>query len=95
MVILSMDLSHYKSPEGLAAQDERTLKVLTKLDFGLSRGLDVDARHAAWLTLRLFKDLGASEGLVLERRDCSFFLGKRVENGVSYATIVFRSVFPE
>ncbi|MDR3204407.1 MAG: AmmeMemoRadiSam system protein B [Deltaproteobacteria bacterium] len=89
LLILSMDLSHYKNPQSLALEDQKTLKVLTELNFGQTGKLDVDARHAANLTLRLFKDLGATKTQVLERRDCSYFLERRVESGVSYATVVY------
>jgi AmmeMemoRadiSam system protein B len=89
-VILSMDLSHYKTPEAMAAEDERTLAVLTNLEPMKTDGLDVDARRAASLVLRLFRELGAERGTMLEHTDSSALLGRRVESGTSYATIVYQ-----
>jgi AmmeMemoRadiSam system protein B len=89
VVILSMDLSHYKTPEAMAAEDEKTLPVLTKLRFGATGGLDVDARRAAALVLMLFRALGGGEGRVLERMDTSDILGRRLESGTSYATVIY------
>jgi AmmeMemoRadiSam system protein B len=89
IVILSMDLSHYKTPEEMAAEDIKTLDVLKNLRFTAAHTIDADARRAASLVMRLFKDLGAERGLVLERSDSSDFLGRRVESGTSYATVVY------
>jgi AmmeMemoRadiSam system protein B len=88
-IILSMDLSHYKTPEGMALEDERTLEVLTNLEALKTDGLDVDARRTASLVLRLFRELGAKKGVVMEHADSSDISGHRVESGTSYATIVF------
>jgi AmmeMemoRadiSam system protein B len=94
VVILSMDLSHYKTPEAMAAEDEKTLEVLRAMKPLATRTLDVDARRAAALVLTLFKDMGARRGEILERTDSSAILGRRVESGTSYATIVYRSEPP-
>ncbi|MDR1020592.1 MAG: AmmeMemoRadiSam system protein B [Synergistaceae bacterium] len=91
IVILSMDLSHYKTPEAMAAEDKKTLAVLKSLRFGETDGLDVDARRAAALALMLFKDMGAKKGDVLEHTDSSAVLGRRAESGTSYATVMYRS----
>ena len=91
VIILSMDLSHYKTPEGMASEDVKTLDVLENLRFTRADGIDADARRAASLVLRLFKDLGAARGTVLEHTDSSAILGRRVESGTSYATIVYVS----
>ncbi|MDD2454379.1 MAG: AmmeMemoRadiSam system protein B [Synergistaceae bacterium] len=88
-IILSMDLSHYKPPEAMAAEDRKTLEVLTKLRPYGTRDIDVDARRAAALVLMLFRDLGIKEGTVLEHSDSSRILGRRIESGTSYATILF------
>ena len=90
VIILSMDLSHYKTPEAMAAEDERTLEVLTKLEPMRTDHLDIDARRAASLVLRLFRELGAERGVLMERMDTSDILGYRVESGTSYATIVYK-----
>jgi AmmeMemoRadiSam system protein B len=89
VVILSMDLSHYKTPEAMAVEDEKTLPALTQLRFRATDGLDVDARRAAALALMLFKALGVKEGQVLERMDTSDILGRRLKSGTSYATVVY------
>ena len=91
VIILSMDLSHYKTPEEMAEEDERTLEVLTNLEPMKTDHIDVDARRAASLVLRLFKDLGAERGVLMEHMGTSDILGYRVESGTSYATIVYRA----
>ena len=91
MIILSMDLSHYKTPEGMAAEDERTLEVLTKLEQMRTGVIDIDAKRAASLVLRLFKELGAERGILMEHMDTSDILGYRVESGTSYATILYKA----
>jgi AmmeMemoRadiSam system protein B len=91
IVFLSLDLSHYKTPEAMAVEDERTLEVLKSLRFGATGGLDMDARRAAALALMLFKDMGAKKGKVLEHTDSSAILGYRVESGTSYATVMYRA----
>ena len=88
-IILSMDLSHYKPPEAMAAEDRKTLDVLTKLRPYGTRDIDVDASRAAALVLMLFRDLGIKEGTVLEHSDSSRILGRRIESGTSYATIIY------
>ncbi|MCL1940374.1 MAG: AmmeMemoRadiSam system protein B [Synergistaceae bacterium] len=89
LIILSMDLSHYKTPEGMAAEDERTLEVLANLEPMKTAHLDIDARRAASLVLRLFSEMGAERGVIIEHMDTSDILGHRVESGTSYATIVY------
>jgi len=89
VIILSMDLSHYKTPEEMKKEDERTLEVLTNLEPMRTDHLDIDARRAAALVLRLFKELGAERGDIMERMDTTDILGYRVESGTSYATIVY------
>jgi AmmeMemoRadiSam system protein B len=90
-IILSMDLSHYKTPEAMAAEDERTLAVLTNLEPMRTDALDVDARRATSLVLRLFRELGAERGTILEHTDSSALPGRRVESGTSYATIIYKT----
>ena len=91
VIILSMDLSHYKTPEAMALEDKRTLEVLREMKPLETSALDVDARRAASLVLSLFRDMGASVGEVLERSDSSEVLGRRVESGTSYATVTYRA----
>ncbi|MDR2339271.1 MAG: AmmeMemoRadiSam system protein B [Deltaproteobacteria bacterium] len=89
LLILSMDLSHYKTPELMALEDEKTLPVLTGLRAYDTRNLDIDARRAAHLSLLLFRDEGAEEGIVTEHRDSTYFTGHRVESGTSYASVLY------
>ena len=88
-IILSMDLSHYKPPEAMEAEDRKTLEVLTKLRPHGTGDIDVDARRAAALVLMLFRELETGEGTVLEHSDSSRILGRRIESGTSYATIIY------
>jgi AmmeMemoRadiSam system protein B len=91
LVILSMDFSHYKTSEAMAAEDKRSIAALTKMNVpGLARA-DVDARRAAALVTLLFKDKGARRGELLERSDSSVIHGRRVESGTSYVTLLYRS----
>jgi AmmeMemoRadiSam system protein B len=92
LVILSMDLSHYKPPEEMAAEDRNTLSVLTEMRPQATGRIDADARRAAALALLLFKDMGATRGELIERTDSSTLLGRRVESGTSYATIIYRRI---
>ncbi|MDR1621050.1 MAG: AmmeMemoRadiSam system protein B [Synergistaceae bacterium] len=92
VILLSMDLSHYKTPEAMALEDRRTLKVLREMKPLETPTLDVDARRAAALVLYFFRDMGAKEGKVLERWDSSAVLGHRVESGTSYATVTYEII---
>lgn len=87
--ILSMDLSHYKTPEAMAKEDEKTLSVLTKLNHARTGEIDVDARRAAALLLMILRELGAAEGEILARSDSSEILGRRVGSGTSYAAVIY------
>ncbi|MDR3281326.1 MAG: AmmeMemoRadiSam system protein B [Synergistaceae bacterium] len=89
VIILSMDLSHYKTPEGMAAEDVKTLDALCRLKYFQTAEMDADARRAASLVLRLFAELGAKRGVVIEHSDSSAVLGGRIESGTSYATITY------
>jgi AmmeMemoRadiSam system protein B len=91
LVILSMDLSHYKTPEAMAMEDEKTLEVLTHLRSFQTRAIDVDARRAAALVLLLFNDLNARNSIVLDHKDSSDLLNKTIISGTSYATIIYSS----
>jgi predicted class III extradiol MEMO1 family dioxygenase len=90
-----MDLSHYKTPEAMAAEDRKTLDVLAELRPGETKGIDADARRAAALVLMIFREFGIEKGTVLERTDSSSILGRRVESGTSYATILYGVAEPK
>lgn len=89
IVILSMDMSHYKPPEGLLSEDLKTIPLLTDMRTGGIGAADVDARRAASLFLSLAKGRGSKRGILLERTDSSSILGSRIESGTSYATLVY------
>jgi AmmeMemoRadiSam system protein B len=89
IIILSMDLSHYKRPEEMAADDQRSLEVLTKLEPLRTDRIDVDARRAASLVLHLLREMGAERGSIMEHMDSTGILGYRIESGTSYATIIY------
>ena len=93
LVILSMDMSHYKTSEEMQAEDARSLEVLTNLEPMKTDRIDIDARRAASLVLRLFKELGAERGEVAERMDSSDIMGYKLDpiSGTSYATIIYKS----
>jgi AmmeMemoRadiSam system protein B len=95
VVILSADLSHYKTPEEMAAEDRRTIKVLTRIWPAATGSIDIDARRAASLVMLLARDMGAVSGELVERADSSSILGKKVESGTSYATIIYRKIYKE
>jgi AmmeMemoRadiSam system protein B len=90
LILLSMDLSHYKPPEEMAREDERTLKVLLDMASNATTGIDVDAPCATSFVLSLLKEQGVKKGELLEHSDSSEISGSRVESGTSYATIVYR-----
>jgi AmmeMemoRadiSam system protein B len=90
VVILSMDLSHYKTPEAMAAEDKRTLAVLTGMSVAATGSIDADAGRASSLVMLVLRDMGARSGELIERTDSSSILGKRFESGTSYATIIYR-----
>ena len=89
IVILSADLSHYKTPEAMAEEDVRTIRALTNMDAAALNSVDIDARKAAALMLLLLKDMGARSGKLLERSDISDILGYRIESGTSYAAVIY------
>lgn len=87
--ILSMDFSHYKDPEGLRAEDERSIPILLDMRAPDTRDLDIDARNAASVVLMLARRAGARRGALLERSDTTEQTGEYVASGTSYATIVY------
>lgn len=87
--ILSMDFSHYKDPEGLRAEDERSIPILLSMRAIETRALDIDARGAASVVMMLARRAGARRGTLLERSDTTEQTGEYVASGTSYATIVY------
>ncbi len=98
LVILSMDLSHHKSPAGAAREDARTLPVLAGMDIQSLRGLDIDTPRGAALFLALVRDLGGSlrspsvasaASVVLEHTNAGVIRDRPEEPCTSYATMLF------
>jgi AmmeMemoRadiSam system protein B len=89
LVILSMDLSHYKSPADAARDDARTLPVLARMDATSLRGLDIDTPRGAALFLALVRDLGSLRGVVLDHSDSGAIRGLPDAPCTSYATMLF------
>ena len=50
---------------------------------------------SAALVLMIFREFGIEKGTVLERTDSSSILGRRVESGTSYATILYGVAEPK
>jgi AmmeMemoRadiSam system protein B len=91
IIILSMDLSHYKTPEAAEIEDGRALEVLLAMRPLAASSIDADARRAASLVLTLLRDRGARRGELIKRSDSSSILGRRVESGTGYATVIYYS----
>jgi AmmeMemoRadiSam system protein B len=89
LVILSMDLSHYKSPANAARDDARTLPVLARMDATSLRGLDIDTLRGAALFLALVRDLGSLRGVVLDHSDSGAIRDLPDAPCTSYATMLF------
>ena len=98
LVILSMDLSHRKSPADAAREDARTLPALAGMDIQSLRGLDIDSPRGAALFLALVRDLGDSlrslrerneRGVVLEHTNSGVIRDRPKEPCTSYATMLF------
>ena len=98
LVILSMDLSHGKTPERAALEDERTLPTLLRGDVSSLKGLDVDSPRGAALFLALVRELGdqlrplrspSAASVVLDHTDSGAILNRLDEPCTSYATMLF------
>jgi len=89
LVLLSMDLSHYKSPAEAAREDVRTLPVLARMDASSLRDLDIDTPRGAALFLSLVRDLGSLRGAVLDHSDSGAIRDRPDEPCTSYATMLF------
>lgn len=89
LVILSMDLSHYKSPADAARDDARTLPVLARMDATSLHGLDIDTPRGAALFLAIVRDLGSPRGVVLDHSDSGLIRSRPDEPCTSYATMLF------
>ena len=89
LVILSMDLSHCKTPANAAHDDAWTLPVLARMDATSLHGLDIDTPRGAALFLALVRDLGSLRGVVLDHSDSGVIRNRPDEPCTSYATMLF------
>ena len=88
VVILSMDLSHYKPRAESDAEDERTLAALCAFRLDELNGLDVDCSRGARLLLTLLQGLGAVRSELLERSNSADFL-PNASRTTGHATVLF------
>jgi AmmeMemoRadiSam system protein B len=89
LILLSMDLSHGKTPAGAAAEDARTLPVLRELRTPALRGLDLDCPRGAALLFALLRDLGATQARLLDHTDSCLLLNDGRSPCTSYATLLY------
>lgn len=89
LILLSMDLSHGKTPAGAAAEDARTLPVLRELRTPALRGLDLDCPRGAALLFALLRDLGATQAHLLDHTDSCLLLNDSRSPCTSYATLLY------
>ena len=88
VVILSMDLSHYKPRAESDAEDERTLAAIRAFRLHELNGLDVDCPRGARLLLTLLQGLGAVRSELLERSNSADFL-PIASRTTGHATVLF------
>ncbi len=89
LILLSMDLSHGKTPAGAAAEDARALPVLRELRTPALRGLDLDGPRGAALLFALLRDLGATQARLLDHTDSCLLLNDGRSPCTSYATLLY------
>ena len=88
VVILSMDLSHYKPRAESDAEDERSLEALRAFRIRELNDLDVDCPRGARLLLTLLKSLGIARSEILERSNSADFLSD-ANRTTGHATVLF------
>lgn len=94
VVLLSMDLSHYKPRATSDAEDERTLAVLRGFHTGEIGGLDVDCRRGARLFLALMQTLGNGEAVLLERSNSDDYASRPSPRTTGHATCLYLPTAP-
>ncbi|MBQ9564787.1 MAG: AmmeMemoRadiSam system protein B [Synergistaceae bacterium] len=78
VVILSMDLSHYKPREQSDAEDEKSLELIRDFQFSKLNNADIDCPRGARLFLMLMQRLGLTHATLLERSNSADFLGSKL-----------------
>jgi 5-methylthioribose kinase len=94
LLLLSMDLSHHRTPSEALREDARTLAALRDLRTRDLRELDLDCPRGAALFLSLMRELGADAPVLLERGDSGTPSGGRAESCTSFAAILYRRRAP-
>ena len=90
IVILSMDLSHYKPRAESDAEDDQSLAAIQRFELHRLNSLDVDTPRGARLFLSLMKALGATESRVLGRSNSADWLSNATRT-TGHATVVFQA----
>lgn len=78
VVILSMDLSHYKPREQSDAEDAKSLELIRNFHLSKLNDADIDCPRGARLFLMLMKRLGLTHATLLERSNSADFLGSKL-----------------
>ncbi|MCR4819175.1 MAG: AmmeMemoRadiSam system protein B [Fretibacterium sp.] len=89
LVILSMDLSHYKPREQSNAEDARSLEIIRSFRLRELRDADIDCPRGARLFLMLMKRLGLTQTTLLERSNSADFLKGSSDSTTGHATMLF------
>lgn len=93
VVILSMDLSHYKPRAESDAEDDRSLAAIRAFRLRELNRLDVDCPRGARLFLTLLQSLGVTRSELLERSNSSDFL-TNADRTTGHATVLFTKGTP-
>lgn len=88
LVILSMDLSHYKPRAESDAEDERSLEAIRAFRLRELNDLDVDCPRGARLLLTLLEELGIARSVILEHSNSADFLSD-ANRTTGHATVLF------
>ena len=88
MVILSMDISHYKAPRGVQRRGRAHPRGDTRVLTERANGLDVDCQRGARLLLTPLQSLGAVRSELLERSNSADFL-PNASRTTGHATVLF------
>lgn len=88
LLILSMDFSHYKTPEEADVEDAKSLASIK--NFTVKRGLDIDCPRGAALFLGIMRELGSTNLSVLRHENSGRLLGNADAPSTSYFTLIFR-----
>ncbi len=89
LVLLSMDLSHYKPREQSDAEDARSLEQIQNFRLAALNDADIDCPRGARLFLMLMKRLGLTRAEILERSNSADFIRGPSERTTGHATALF------